>query len=65
MKVDPQGSEPAGAESGQISGSATELSEQGGAAEDPRAAQNILQWKSYLPPDCIKSMIAMGWDRTT
>jgi hypothetical protein len=65
MKTDAQADEPAGTESGRISASAAELSEQGGTAEDPRAAQNILQWTSYLPPDCIKSMIAMGWDRTT
>jgi hypothetical protein len=30
-----------------------------------RSARNILQWKAYLPRDCIKRMIAMGWDRTT
>jgi hypothetical protein len=30
-----------------------------------RSARNILQWKTYLPRDCIKRMIAMGWDRTT
>jgi hypothetical protein len=65
MKTDAQGYEPADAESGRISGGATEFSVQGAAAEYPRAAQNILQWTSYLPPDCIKSMIAMGWDRTT
>jgi hypothetical protein len=26
---------------------------------------NILQWMSYLPEDCIKTMIAMGWDLST
>jgi hypothetical protein len=26
---------------------------------------NILQWMSYLPEDCIKTMIAMGWDVST
>jgi hypothetical protein len=30
-----------------------------------RSAQNIAQWISYLPPDCVKTMIDMGWDRTT
>ena len=27
--------------------------------------ENILQWMSYLPEDCIRTMIAMGWDITT
>ena len=30
-----------------------------------RSEQNILQWKSYLPEDCVKAMIAMGWDAST
>lgn len=30
-----------------------------------RSEGNILQWMSYLPEDCIKMMIAMGWDVTT
>lgn len=30
-----------------------------------RSARNILVWKTYLPPDCIKTMIAMHWDITT
>jgi hypothetical protein len=24
-----------------------------------------LRWMSYLPEDCIRTMIAMGWDVTT
>jgi hypothetical protein len=44
---------------------ATEINEAVGAEDAARAAQNILQWTSYLPPDCIQAMIAMGWDRTT
>lgn len=35
------------------------------AAGAAHSAKNILQWMSYLPPDCIERMIAMGWDRTT
>jgi hypothetical protein len=42
------------------------------AAFDPRtnydirhSEDNILQWMSYLPEDCIKTMIAMGWDVST
>ena len=30
-----------------------------------RSESNILQWMSYLPEDCIKTMIAMGWDIST
>ena len=30
-----------------------------------RSAQNILLWRSYLPEDCVKTMIEMGWDITT
>jgi hypothetical protein len=27
--------------------------------------ENILKWMSYLPEDCIRTMIDMGWDVTT
>jgi hypothetical protein len=30
-----------------------------------RSENNILQWMSYLPEDCVKTMIQMGWDITT
>lgn len=30
-----------------------------------RSALNVLAWKSYLPDDCIESMIYLGWDRST
>jgi hypothetical protein len=30
-----------------------------------RSEENILQWMSYLPADCVKTMIAMGWHVTT
>jgi hypothetical protein len=30
-----------------------------------RSENNILQWMSYLPEDCIRTMIAMGWDVST
>jgi hypothetical protein len=30
-----------------------------------RSERNILQWMSYLPEDCIRTMIAMGWDIST
>jgi len=34
-------------------------------ADVARSEENILQWMSYLPQDCIRTMIAMGWDVTT
>jgi hypothetical protein len=34
-------------------------------ADAARSDQNMLQWMSYLPEDCIRTMIAMGWDVTT
>ena len=30
-----------------------------------RSEENILQWRSYLPEDCVRTMIEMGWDITT
>jgi hypothetical protein len=30
-----------------------------------RSEKNILQWMEYLPEDCIRTMIQMGWDVTT
>lgn len=30
-----------------------------------RSEKNILQWMVYLPEDCIRAMIEMGWDVTT
>ena len=34
-------------------------------ADAARSDRNMVQWMSYLPEDCIRSMIAMGWDVTT
>jgi len=34
-------------------------------AEVARSEENILRWMSYLPEDCIRTMILMGWDLTT
>jgi hypothetical protein len=35
------------------------------AVEAEHSERNILQWTSYLPEDCVKTMIEMGWDVTT
>jgi len=34
-------------------------------ADVARSESNILRWMAYLPDDCIKTMIRMGWDVTT
>jgi len=34
-------------------------------AEVARSKENILRWMSYLPDDCVRTMIEMGWDITT
>ncbi|MEP6885729.1 MAG: hypothetical protein ABJC66_13360 [Gammaproteobacteria bacterium] len=35
------------------------------ACDAARSRQNIEQWSSYLPADCVKAMISMGWDVNT
>jgi hypothetical protein len=30
-----------------------------------RSVGNIRLWRSYLPEDCVNTMIKMGWDQTT
>jgi hypothetical protein len=35
------------------------------AADAKRSVKNILQWNCYLPTDCDKTMVRMGWDYTT
>jgi hypothetical protein len=34
-------------------------------ADVARSERNVLQWMAYLPEDCIRTMIQMGWDVTT
>jgi hypothetical protein len=34
-------------------------------ANAARSEENILQWMTYLPEDCVRTMIDMGWDITT
>jgi hypothetical protein len=35
------------------------------AADAKRSVKNILQWNSYLPANCVRTMVRMGWDYTT
>jgi hypothetical protein len=34
-------------------------------ANAARSRENISRWMSYLPDDCVRTMIEMGWDITT
>jgi hypothetical protein len=36
-----------------------------GDAEARHAGNNILDWLTYLPGDCVNTMIEMGWDIST
>jgi hypothetical protein len=40
------------------------VSDDGHDAAIARAAHNVSQWMSYLPKDCVDTMIRHGWDRT-
>jgi hypothetical protein len=35
------------------------------AADSERSEKTILQWVSYFPRTCVKTMIRMGWNKTT
>ena len=35
------------------------------ASDSARSEKNILQWVAYLPRNCVKTMIRMGWNKTT
>lgn len=30
-----------------------------------RSAQNIRRWQDYLPTECVRTMVRLGWDYTT
>jgi hypothetical protein len=30
-----------------------------------RSERNVREWMSYLPQDCVETMIRMGWDIST
>jgi hypothetical protein len=35
------------------------------ATDMARSEENILRWMEYLPEECIRTMVLMGWDITT
>lgn len=51
--------------SGKSCATATTIGVLADAAGAARSEKNIVQWTSYLPEDCIRAMVAMGWDVTT
>jgi hypothetical protein len=51
--------------SGEPSDAAAPLEAQVNENDVARSEENILKWMSYLPEDCIRTMIEMGWDVTT
>ena len=32
---------------------------------EDRSAANVRAWREYLPDECIKTMLSMGWDHST
>jgi hypothetical protein len=34
-------------------------------ADVARSENNVRTWMAYLPEDCVRTMIQMGWDVTT
>lgn len=32
--------------------------------DSARAADNIAEWRKYLPEDCVNAMVKAGWHRT-
>jgi hypothetical protein len=35
------------------------------ACDAAHSEKNIAEWSSYLPADCVNTMISMGWDVST
>jgi hypothetical protein len=35
------------------------------ATDIAHSENNIMQWMTYLPEDCIRTMVLMGWDINT
>jgi len=44
------------------SGASTEITER--PTDIERSERNVRLWSSYLPPECVNTMIRMGWDKT-
>jgi hypothetical protein len=55
----------AGPASGDASSTESKDSASSSGSDGARSERNILEWMSYLPDDCVSTMIRMGWDVTT
>jgi hypothetical protein len=51
--------------SGFVTSPATAAAAQVVSPAGDRSANNIATWSSYLPADCVRMMVSLGWDRTT
>jgi hypothetical protein len=47
-----------------LSDYATKIAQRAIRVDSVRSVGNIRLWSSYLPEDCVNTMIKMGWDRT-
>ena len=50
---------------GRVSNVGTEIAGKPSIADCTRAVGNVSLWDSYLPADCVSTMVRMGWDKTT
>ena len=42
-----------------------EIGEVSSRPDTARSVNNIKLWRSYLPTDCVNTMVNMGWDHST
>jgi hypothetical protein len=63
MEADSQAQQRVSAEEPSESSAPVEV--QVSSADAARSEDNILRWMEYLPEDCVRTMIDMGWDITT
>ncbi len=50
---------------GDVWDDATVVAERSTTDDGARSARIIRLWRSYLPEDCVNTMVKMGWHRTT
>jgi hypothetical protein len=43
---------------------AAHMDAHGSPADGARAADNVAEWRKFLPPDCVEAMIKDGWHRS-
>jgi hypothetical protein len=50
---------------GEVWDDTTVVAERSTTGDGARSARIIRLWRSYLPENCVNTMLKMGWDRTT